>query len=128
MKTKQQPQKRVRGHWTTAPPARSRRPNPAAAFNAGERKFLYKEAVKESSDEPCCRTCGKPFKDHLGVEGTCQRAKTALNTLRQIADLPPRCSRRARALAESCIEFLAACERERIKATQQADLAAIEKE
>lgn len=23
--------------------------------------------------EPTCKSCGRPFKDHLGLEGTCRR-------------------------------------------------------
>jgi len=118
MKTKQQAQKRTRGHWTTAPTARSRKPNPAAAFNAGERKFLYEDAVKDS-DEPCCPSCGVAMTAHLGIYGTCKRLQVALSVLRQVAELPPRCSRRATALAESCLVFLEACEQERQKNNKQ---------
>ena len=103
----------------TAPTSPNRRPNPAAAFNAGERNFLYEDAVKESSDEPRCRTCGVAMIEHLGIYGTCHRLQVALDTLRQVAELPPRCSRRATALAESCLVFLEACEQDRQKNNKQ---------
>ena len=125
MKTKTQPQKRVRGHWTTAPTVRSRKPNPAAAFNAGERKFLYisptqlRVVDEHGETQPCCPACKVEYLQHAGLIPTCERLQAALGVLRQVAELPPRCSRRATALAESCLVFLEACEQERQKNNKQ---------
>ena len=97
-------QNRTRGHWVDSRPHRL--VNPAAASDALE---------DPDPNPPRCPSCNVPYIDHLGVNGVCKQFQTVLGVLRQIAALPPRCSRRARDLASSCVVFLEQCEKERRK-------------
>ena len=53
-----------------------------------------------------CPSCDVAYVDHRGLNGTCAALQEAMNVLDQIATLPPRQSRRVRALASSCHAFL----------------------
>ena len=41
--------------------------------------------AQPTPEKKCCKSCGKKWEDHLGIEGTCKKLEISLHALRELA-------------------------------------------